>query len=78
MDASWDWQRDPASFPEANARVLDTMLRVFVTTYSESVQDSIYRMGEAVLHAVPEVVRVRMACPNKHYIPINLSAVQPR
>ena len=73
MDASWDWQRDPPSFPEANRRVLDTMLRVFSTTYSESVQDSLYRMGEAVLEAVPEVARVRMACPNKHYIPINLA-----
>ena len=72
MDASWDWHRDPDSFPEANGRVLDTMLRVFSTTYSESMQDSLYRMGEAVLHAVPELARVRMACPNKHYIPVNL------
>jgi len=73
MDASWDWQRDPTSFPEANDRVLDVMLRVFSATYSASVQDSLYRMGEAVLDAVPEVARVRMACPNKHYIPVNLA-----
>ncbi len=73
MDASWAWQSDPPNFPEANARVLDTMLRVFATTYSASVQDSLYRMGEAVLEAVPEVASLRMACPNKHYIPINLA-----
>ena len=73
MDASWAWRSDPPSFPEANARVLDTMLRVFATTYSASVQDSLYRMGEAVLEAVPEVASLRIACPNKHYIPINLA-----
>jgi urate oxidase len=30
-------------------------------------------MGEAGLAAVPEVAEISMACPNKHYLPINLS-----
>jgi urate oxidase len=30
-------------------------------------------MGMAVLEAVPEVEQIHMACPNKHYILINLS-----
>ncbi len=48
------------------------MLEVFATTYSHGVQDSLFRMGEAALAAVPELATIRMACPNKHYIPINL------
>ena len=55
MEATWRWQRNPASFETANARVLDSMLEVFATTYSESVQDSLYRMATAALEAVPEV-----------------------
>ncbi len=72
MDASWLWRATPASYPAANATILATMLEVFATTYSKGVQDSLYRMGEAALAAVPELATIRMACPNKHYIPVNL------
>ena len=54
--------------------ILDTLLEVFGTTYSMSVQDSLYRMGEAALAAVPEISEISMACPNMHFIPMNLSA----
>ena len=74
MDARWDWRAAPADYPAANAAILATMLKVFGTTYSHGVQDSLYRMGEAALKAVPELARIRMACPNKHYIPMKLDA----
>ena len=73
MEAVWRWERDPADFAAANARVLDTMLSVFATTYSHSVQDSLYRMGTAALAAVPELDTISLSCPNKHYLPINLA-----
>lgn len=73
MDAIWTWERAPSDYAATNARVLDTALAVFATTYSRSIQDSLYRMGEAVLAAVPELREIRFACPNKHYIPINLA-----
>lgn len=72
MDANWTWRAAPASYERAHATVLGTMLHVFATTYSHSVQDSLYRMGEAALAAVPELATVQMACPNKHYIQMNL------
>jgi len=74
MMASWKWSAKPSSYPAANARILDTLLEVFSTTYSMSVQDSLYRMGEAALAAVPEISEISMACPNMHFIPMNLSA----
>lgn len=74
MEASWRWRATPSSYPAANARILDTMLGVFAGTYSSSVQDSLYRMGTAALDAAPEVEDISMACPNKHYLLINLSA----
>lgn len=72
MDAHWTWLRPPADYDATNARILATMLEVFATTYSKGVQDSLFRMGEAALAAVPELATIRMACPNKHYIPMRL------
>jgi urate oxidase len=74
MVASWKWSARPASYPSTNAKILTTLLEVFSTTYSASVQDSLYRMGEAALVAVPEISEISMACPNMHFILMNLSA----
>lgn len=73
MDATWTWSRAPAAYPAANDALMQAMLREFVTTYSFGVQDSLYRMGEAALAAVPELGEIRFAMPNKHYIPMNLT-----
>ena len=73
MEARWTWLKTPASYEAANAKILETMLEVFATTYSASVQDSLYRMGEAALAAVPEVAQISLACPNKHYLLVNLA-----
>ena len=73
MDASWRWNAEPASYETANATILGELLRVFATTYSASVQDSLYRMGTAALAAVPEMSDISMSCPNKHYLLLNLS-----
>jgi urate oxidase len=74
MVASWKWSSKPANYPATNAKILATLLEVFGTTYSSSVQDSLYRMGEAALAAVPEISEISMACPNMHFILMNLSA----
>ncbi|WP_428483644.1 factor-independent urate hydroxylase [Rhodopila sp.] len=73
MDAHWSWRAPVEDYTISNALVLSTMLDVFASTYSRSVQDSLYRMGEAALAAVPELATISLACPNKHYLPINLS-----
>ena len=72
MDASWTWRAVPADYGDANARILGAMLREFATTFSHGIQDSLYRMGEAALAAVPEAEAITMACPNKHYLPVSL------
>jgi urate oxidase len=73
MVVSWTWSGKPASYPATNKKILDTLLKEFATTYSPSVQNSLYRMGEKVLAAVPEISEISMACPNIHYILMNLS-----
>lgn len=73
MRASWIWKGAPQSYGMANQRLLEAMLAVFATRYSPSVQVTLFEMGSAALEAVPEVARVRLAMPNKHCLPVNLS-----
>jgi urate oxidase len=74
MGASWVWSAVPDDYVATNAKILSSMIEVFATTYSESIQDSLYRMGEAALAKVPEISEMSMACPNKHYLLIDLKA----
>ena len=73
MDASWNWRTAPPTYEATNAKIMNTLLTVFATTYSHSMQDSLYRMGTAALESVPEIADISMACPNKHYLLLNLS-----
>lgn len=73
MEATWRWSAAPADYAAGNKRILDAMLKVFATTYSHSVQDSLYRMGMAALGATPEIAEISLACPNKHYLLANLA-----
>ncbi len=66
-----DWQFAAAYTAGDNSAVVATGT-IQNTTYGHGVQDSLYRMGEAALAAVPELGTIRMACPNKHYLPVRL------
>jgi urate oxidase len=72
MTASWLWGDLPGDPVTANATILGAMLQVFAATYSHGMQDSLYRMGEAALAAAPQITEIAIACPNKHYLPIDL------
>lgn len=73
MAADWTWHTAPANYPAANAKILSVMMDVFATTYSPSVQNSLYLMASAALEAMPEISQISLACPNKHYLPINMA-----
>ena len=73
MDARWRWSAPPAECAAANAAILSAMLDAFATGYSRGVQDSMFRMAQAALHAFPGIDQVSLACPNKHYIPVNFA-----
>jgi urate oxidase len=72
--AGWFYTRPPSNYSASNTKILDTMLAVFATTYSPSVQVTLFQMGEAALSAVPEIEKVTLTMPNKHCLLVNLSA----
>jgi urate oxidase len=73
LRATWLHATPPASYTETNAKILDAMLEVFATTYSPSVQTTLFQMGEAALAAAPGVSKINLAMPNKHCLLINLA-----
>jgi urate oxidase len=66
LTASTDWE---VSFTGAR----DALVEAFVGTYSYSLQQTLYAMGERVLQQRPELAEVRLALPNKHHYLVDLS-----
>lgn len=73
LRAVWRFGTLPESFHTANAAILDAMLAVFAIDYSASVQATIHDMAAAAFEACPDIIRIGLALPNKHYIPANLA-----
>ncbi|MEM1179594.1 MAG: factor-independent urate hydroxylase [Acidobacteriota bacterium] len=81
LEARWDYARlaveDTApDFADVRRRVLEAMLDAFSEHTSRSVQHTLYWMGEAALAAAPEVERLFMRMPNRHYLLANLGAFE--
>jgi urate oxidase len=73
LRATWFYSKPPSNYSQTNTRILDAMLEQFATTYSPSVQVTLYQMGEAALKAAPEISKITLAMPNKHCLLVNLS-----
>ena len=53
--------------------VRTTLLETFAEHDSESVQHTLYAMGQAVLDSVERCRPIRLVMPNKHHLPVDLS-----
>lgn len=63
----------PADWEGSFAGVKDALVAAFVGTYSYSLQQTLYAMGERVLEHRPEVAEIRLELPNKHHYLVDLS-----
>jgi urate oxidase len=72
VDAHWRYATDDGPWVQLREDARHALVGAFVTTYSYSLQQTLYAMGEAVLEAVPEVVEVRLSLPNKHHFLVDL------
>jgi urate oxidase len=74
ITANWSYGGDTdVDFGPLWRGVRDQILETFTDHYSPSVQNTLYRMGEAVLEAFPEIRRIYLSLPNKHHLPFDLS-----
>lgn len=82
VNANWQWRRfgglpevkaNAHKFTNAWETARNTTLKIFAEDNSASVQATMYKMGELILAAVPDLQTVEYSLPNKHYFEIDLS-----
>jgi urate oxidase len=64
---------DDLDYDATYTAVRAVILSTFASEHSLALQQTLWQMGEAVLDAVPQVVEVRIAAPNKHHFLADLS-----
>ena len=64
--------RATVDWATAHERATAALLTAFASTYSYSLQQTLYAIGERILAEVPETCEVRLALPNKHHFLVDL------
>lgn len=77
VSARWrfHWTRDEDRAPqweESWAEVRRHLLDAFAGTYSLSLQQTLYAMGDRVVEHRPEIDEVRLSLPNRHHFLVDL------
>lgn len=72
VTAKWVYNTTDADFDRLWRDVMDQSLTTFTDHYSPSVQNTLWRMGEAVLERFPEVEKIWYSFPNVHHIKYDL------
>jgi urate oxidase len=73
LTATWRYGDLDLDFGAAWRAVRAILLDVFAEHRSESVQHTLYAMGQAVLDTIADVTAIRLVMPNKHHLPVDLS-----
>lgn len=72
VTAKWVYNTTDADFDRLWQGVMDQSLATFTDHYSPSAQNTLWRMGEAVLQKFPEVEKIWYSLPNVHHIKYDL------
>ena len=73
VDARWTYTSTDLDFDALWSGVRDRILATFTDHYSPSMQNTLYRIGGAVLEEFPGVQKIHLSFPNKHHLPYDLS-----
>jgi urate oxidase len=73
VTARWRYAMTGVDFDAVFGDVRGALVEAFVSTYSYSLQQTLYAMGQVALAERPEVAEIRLTLPNKHHFPVDLS-----
>jgi urate oxidase len=76
VQARWRHARPVPAAPgwtESYRAAREAMLAAFSGTYSYSLQQTLFAMGQRVLDGQPEIAEIRLALPNKHHFEVDMS-----
>jgi urate oxidase len=71
--AQWKYRSAALPFEQLRGKLRETLIDSFAKHDSKSVQHTLYAMSHAALEAVPEILDVELAMPNKHCLLVDLS-----
>jgi urate oxidase len=71
--ANWLYRENPPEFDSTWLGVRQTLLEAFAGHESESLQHTLYVMGEAALKKFPGIREIHLSLPNKHYNLVDLA-----
>jgi urate oxidase len=72
IHADWLYEGGEVEFSPVWHGVRQTMLEAFAEHDSQSLQHTLYAMGEAVLNSFDRIREIYLSLPNKHFTPVNL------
>ena len=73
LTATWRYVSGDLDYGPTWRAVRSTLLDTFAEHHSESVQHTLFAMGQGVLDAVGDVAEIHLVMPNKHHLPVDLS-----
>ena len=73
VTARWRYGTLEVDWAKAFQLAQQVLLRVFAERDSNSLQDTLYAMGSAVLYHLPEIAEVRLSMPNRHHFLVDLA-----
>ncbi len=73
VKATWRYGDPDAASDELYNSIRNTILEIFAGHESQSVQHTLYAMGEAVLEQYPDVAEIAFSLPNIHCLPVDIS-----
>jgi urate oxidase len=67
LDVKWRYTGTDVDWDGVYASARALMIEQFATVHSLALQQTLWRMGSAVLDAHPEIVEIRLKAPNRHH-----------
>ena len=72
VDARWRHLGDQSDWEASYAAVHDALTSAFADTYSRSLQETLFAMGERVVATCHGIGEVRLSLPNRHHFLVDL------
>ncbi|HSE07075.1 MAG TPA: urate oxidase [Nocardioidaceae bacterium] len=72
VDATWRHTGQANDWGKSYAAARAALVEAFADTYSRSLQQTLYAMGERVVSSVPGVAEIRLSLPNRHHFLVDL------
>ncbi|NHA67108.1 factor-independent urate hydroxylase [Phycicoccus flavus] len=73
VTAWWRYTRTDLDFNAVHEAVTALLLSTFASVHSLALQQTLFEIGRAVLTAFPDIAEMRMSCPNKHHLLVDLA-----